>query len=213
MVFSTTWTSICRSPPNGFGEGLGRLASVPRIPYADLAAITDPEIHEILDRARRVGTPRPESQAIRARVPAVLKAFTRAWMDTFVEGVVDHDIKELCRVYVTKTVDCGYCAAQRSLDASTDETHYADLLDYASSERYSDREKAALAYTDAIVWDSRLATEEMWKRLDTHFTPEELVELGFFIALTSGQQRWIKTLDLGHGEILADTESGLVASG
>lgn len=185
---------------------------MPRIPYADLAAITDPEIHDILDRARRVGTPRPESQAIRARVPAVLKSFTTAWMDTFVEGVVDHDLKELCRVYVTKTVDCGYCAAQRSMDATRDETHYADLLFYATSDRYSEREKTALAYTDAIVWDSILATDEMWERLHTHFTPEELVELGFFIALTSGQQRWIKVLQLGHGEILADTESGLVSS-
>jgi hypothetical protein len=51
----------------------------------------------------------------------VLKTFTAAWMDTFVDGVVDHELKELCRVYVTKTVDCGYCAAQRSVDASTDE--------------------------------------------------------------------------------------------
>jgi hypothetical protein len=33
--------------------------------------------------------------------------------------------------------------------------------------------------------------------------------LGFFIALTSGQQRWLKTLQLGHREILADTEAGL----
>jgi alkylhydroperoxidase family enzyme len=185
---------------------------MPRIPYADLSGITDPEIHDILERARREGTPRPESQAIRARVPAVLKAFTTAWRDTFVEGVVDHDLKELCRVYVTKTVECGYCAAQRSVDASTDESHYADLLSYATSDRYTAREKAALAYTDAIVWDAGLATDETWEFLDAQFTPEELVELGFFIALTSGQQRWIKTLELGHGEILGDTEAGLVSS-
>lgn len=182
---------------------------MPRIPYPQLQSIDDPEIHAILDRARRVGTPRPESQAIRARVPAVLKSFTTAWMDTFVEGVVDHDLKELCRVYVTKTVDCGYCAAQRSQDAEIDESFYDDLLSFASSSRYSDREKAALAYTDSIVWDANLATDEMWDRLNEHFTPEELVELGFFIALTSGQQRWIKTLQLGHKEVLADTEAGL----
>lgn len=183
-----------------------------RIPYADLSDISDSEIHAILDRARRIGTPRPESQAIRARVPAVLKSFTKAWMETFVEGVVEHELKELCRVYVTKTVDCGYCAAQRSQDASVEEDHYSDLLSYATSDRYTEREKAALAYTDAIVWDSRLGTDEVWTRLDEHFTPEELVELGFFIALTSGQQRWIKTLDLGHGEVLADTTAGLVST-
>lgn len=184
-----------------------------RIPYPDLDAIQDPEIHAILDRARRVGTPRPESQAIRAHVPAVLKSFTTAWMDTFVDGVVEHELKELCRVYVTKTVECGYCAAQRSQDAGVEEDYYDELLTYATSERYSDREKAALAYTDSIVWDANLATDEMWERMHENFTPAEMVELGFFIALTSGQQRWIKTLQLGHREVLADTDAGLAASG
>lgn len=185
---------------------------MPRIPYPDLDRIDDQEILDILDRARRVGTPRPESQAIRAHVPAVLKTFTATWMDTFVDGVVDHALKELCRVYVTKTVDCGYCAAQRSVDAGVEEDHYDDLLEYESSDRYTEREKAALGYTDAIVWDANLATDALWDRLHTHFTPAELTELGYFVAITSGQQRWIKTLQLGHREVLADTDAGLGAA-
>ena len=184
---------------------------MPRIPYPDLAGIDDPEIEAALERARRYGTPRPESQAIRAHVPAVLKSFTRAWMDTFVEGVVEHELKELCRVYVTKTVECGYCAAQRSVDAAVSEDHYADLLMYASSDEYTPREKAALGYTDAIVWNADFATDELWDRLHEEFTPPELVELGFFIALTSGQQRWIKTLDVGHKELMSDTDAGLTS--
>ncbi|HEY5685554.1 MAG TPA: hypothetical protein VIY70_09305, partial [Acidimicrobiia bacterium] len=57
-----------------------------------------------------------------------------------------------------------------------------------------------------------LATDELWDRLHSHFSPAELTELGFFIALTSGQQRWIKTLQLGHREVLADTEAGLAGA-
>jgi hypothetical protein len=38
------------------------------------------------------------------------------------------------------------------------------------------------------------------------------VELGFFVALTLGQQRWIKTLGIGHGEVLGDTVTGLAAA-
>ena len=37
----------------------------------------------------------------------------------------------------------------------------------------------------------------------------ELVELGFFVALTLGQQRWIKTLGIGHGEAFGGTTAGL----
>jgi len=48
--------------------------------------------------------------------------------------------------------------------------------------------------------------------LHSHFTEPELVELGFFIALTSGQQRWIKTLGIGHQEVLGDTSVGLAAA-
>ncbi|TMI88043.1 MAG: hypothetical protein E6H00_13850 [Bacillati bacterium ANGP1] len=67
-----------------------------------------------------------------------------------------------------------------------------------------------MTYTSAILWDSELADDALWERLHRHFTLPELVELGFFIALTSGQQRWIKTLGLGHREVLGDTSAGLV---
>ncbi len=59
------------------------------------------------------------------------------------------------------------------------------------------------------MWNSEIADEPLWERLHQHFTVPELVELGFFVALTLGQQRWIKTLGIGHGEVLGDTTTGL----
>ena len=79
-----------------------------RIPYADPAAIADPAMLQELERCRREGTPRPESQAIRAHNANVFRAFTQAWELTFRNGVVDHALKELCRVYVSKSIDCEY---------------------------------------------------------------------------------------------------------
>lgn len=67
----------------------------------------------------------------------------------------------------------------------------------------------ALTYTSAIIWNADIADDALWGKLHRHFTTPELVELGFFIALTFGQQRWIKTLAIGHREILADNEVGL----
>jgi len=81
---------------------------MPHIPYPDLSSITDPEILGYLERARKEGTPRPESQAIRAHNPAVIRAFSQAWELTFRNGVVDHSLKELCRVYVSKSIECEY---------------------------------------------------------------------------------------------------------
>ncbi len=64
-------------------------------------------------------------------------------------------------------------------------------------------------WTRAIVWSSELADDELWASLHKHFSDPELVELGYFIGITLGQQRWIKTLGIGHREVLADTEGGL----
>jgi hypothetical protein len=81
---------------------------MPRIPYVDPEEISDPEIRAYLERARKEGTPRPESQAIRAHNPNVIRAFSQAWELTFRNGVIDHALKELCRVYVSKSIDCEY---------------------------------------------------------------------------------------------------------
>jgi alkylhydroperoxidase family enzyme len=89
------------------------------------------------------------------------------------------------------------------------EEKYDELLHFADSDKFSEREKVALTYTSAIVWNSEIADDALWAKLHQHFTVPELVELGFFIALTLGQQRWIKTLGIGHGETLADTAAGL----
>ena len=101
---------------------------------------------------------------------------------------------------------------QRSVQAGRrglTEEQYGELLNFSESDRFTDREKVALTYTSAILWNAEIADDALWERLHRHFTDPELVELGFFIALTSGQQRWIKTLGIGHREILADTSAGL----
>ena len=101
---------------------------------------------------------------------------------------------------------------QRSVQAGRQgltEADYDELLQFEDSDRFDEREKTALRYTSAILWDADIADDKLWADLHRHFTEPELVELGFFIALTSGQQRWIKTLGIGHQEVLGDTTVGL----
>jgi hypothetical protein len=81
---------------------------MPRISYFPADRIEDPELAAYLDRAAREGAPRPEIQSIRAHVPAVLRSFSRTWYSLFHGGIVDHKVKELCRVYVSTTLECHY---------------------------------------------------------------------------------------------------------
>jgi hypothetical protein len=91
----------------------------PHISYVDPATVTDKAMLTEFERCAREGTPRPESQAIRAHVPAVFWSFANSWRDVFKNGVADHDIKELCRVYVSRSVKCEFCGNQRSMKAAS----------------------------------------------------------------------------------------------
>lgn len=79
-----------------------------RISYVDPGSLTDPELVRHMEHARRYGTPRPETQSIRSHVPAVARAFSRGWETIFRGGLVEHPLKELCRVYVSKSIACDY---------------------------------------------------------------------------------------------------------
>jgi AhpD family alkylhydroperoxidase len=185
---------------------------MPRISYVEPSTVTDPELAALLDESRRHGTPRLESQAIRAHVPAVLRTFSASWQQVFREGVLDHKIKELARVYVAKSLECGYCAGQRSHLAAAQgvtEDKYDEIIDFRTSGRYDDRERAALRWAEAIAWDPGSADDDLWSELHKHFSEPELVELGYFIGLTMGQQRFLKTLQVKNGELGTDSLAGL----
>ena len=185
-----------------------------RLPYVDPSAITDPAMRAEFERAAREGAPRPESHAIRAHVPAVVWAFANAWNETFGHGVCDHALKELCRLYVSQAVNCNYCGNQRSLKAQAQglvEDDVRDLLEFEKSSRFDDRQKAALCLAEAMTWGLD-STDALWNGLRTHLEVPQIVELGFFIGLTMGQQRWNRLLNLQHGSFMGGTTGGLAAS-
>jgi alkylhydroperoxidase family enzyme len=192
------------SPTNAVAE-----TRTPRISYVPLPAM-DKRMQAEMERCAREGTPRPESSAVRAHAPNAFWAFADAWRDTFHEGICDHAIKDLCRVYISRTVNCEFCGNQRSQKAAVagiEELQYDALLNFESSDRYDDRQKAALAYAEAIAWGRD--SDALWVRLHRHFSEPELVELGCFIALTFGQQSWIRLLGIDHHQYLAGTSASM----
>ncbi len=182
-----------------------------RISYVPLEKM-DARMRAEMERCQREGTPRPESSAIRAHVPACFWFFADSWNNIFRNGVLDHSLKELCRLYVSRSVTCEYCGNQRSVKATQSgaviENQVLDLLNFEKSTAYNDRQKAALAYAEAIVW--HLETDDaFWERLHRHFNEAELVELGCMIGLTMGQQSWLRLLNIEHHQVLAGTTASM----
>src|SRR6202049_4928529 len=110
-----------------------------RISYVPVEQM-DAAMRAELERCAREGTPRPESSAVRAHVPAAFWFFANSWNDLFRSGVCDHAIYEIWRLYVSRSVQCEYCGNQRSVKATTSgaliEDHVMDLLNFEKSTRY-----------------------------------------------------------------------------
>ena len=139
-----------------------------RISYFPLSEM-DYQMMAVMNRCAVEGTPRPESSAVRAHSQVAFWAFDQAWDQIFRNGVVDHAIKEFCRVYLSRSVKREYCGNQRSeaaQRAGVSEGKLDDLLNFETSGTYSERERAALSYAEAITW--RLDPDErFWERLYT----------------------------------------------
>lgn len=109
---------------------------------------------------------------IRARVPAVLRAYERTRDTVLRSGVADQRLKDRCFAYLATG---------------------ADSLDVRGLD---ERERAALEWAAAIAWDSARAGDELWSRLHTLFTEPELVDLGCAIGFELGYQHWRRTIGL-----------------
>src|SRR4029077_21064639 len=142
--------------------------SKPYISYIDTKTMKDAAMLAELERCKSYGTPRPESQEIRAHVRSVFSSFANSWRDVFHTGIADHGIKELCRLYVSRSLLCEFCGNQRSIKAATAgaviEDHTKDLINFENSTKYSEKQKAALSYAEAIPWDLPV-DQKFWDRL------------------------------------------------
>ena len=83
----------------------------------------------------------------------------------------------------------------------------SELENYEQSDRFTEREKVALRYTDAILWNPDLADDKLWQQLHAEFTEPQIVEIGYWAGFTSGGQRWLHTLHTRQGELAAHIEA------
>ena len=164
--------------------------------------IEDPQNRSWLETAMEQGKPGPEFQAIRAHTPGVMQSFTRTRQWIYHEGVLDFEFKELLRAYIALSGDCTYCSNQGvAREISGSQEQLDELFNYRNSETYSQREKLAMRYADAIMWNPEEADAAMWDELRDEFSEPELVELGYWIGFTFGGQRWLRTLGSTQGQL------------
>ncbi len=85
-------------------------------------------------------------------------------------------------------------------------------MQYEKSEKFTVREKIALRYADAIMYDPNQAGDALWAQLKGEFSEAEIVEIGYWIGFTFGGQRWLKTLSAKQGEFDASLQKKPVST-
>lgn len=110
------------------------------------------------------------------------------WEKLYRNGVVEHCLKELCRVYVSRFVEFEYCANQHretSRHVGGDEATSEDVVNVESSDLFDEQRKAALSYVEATKW--RLNTDDAFRpHLHRQVKAEELVDFCQFHLFSNG---------------------------
>ncbi len=76
------------------------------------------------------------------------------------------------------------------------ETKLAALSECETSPAFSERERAALAFTTAIVREDREVADDDWVRLRSHFSEPEVVELVFAVGYQTFASKFAKAFQL-----------------
>lgn len=95
-------------------------------------------------------------------------------------STLDPVTTEVVRLRGAIAHNCRLCKSlreQRALDAGGDESLYADIADFESSERLSKEHKAALRYVDALVWTPSAIPDEVARGVRKCFSEAQSVEL------------------------------------
>ncbi|HWQ54787.1 MAG TPA: carboxymuconolactone decarboxylase family protein [Bryobacteraceae bacterium] len=101
---------------------------------------------------------------------------------------------ELVRMRASQINGCAYCIDMHSKDArasgETEQRLYA-LNAWEETPFFSDRERAALAWTEAItlIAEAKASDDQLYREVREHFTEEELVNLTLGIVTINGWNR------------------------
>jgi len=169
-----------------------------RIEPLEPAVIKDPELNALIERCKALGVPDEIFPRILARVPSYAKALLDAMVMSHAEGNVDHRLKEIVRIQLTRRSGDPYFGTLRSArarEAGLDEvTIKAGCDDYERSKLFTEKEKWALRYADQLYMNPASVDAEFYAGMKRHYTEAQIMELGAFIALHYGMQVFMRTL-------------------
>jgi AhpD family alkylhydroperoxidase len=135
----------------------------------------------------------PEPFAVVAHHPRLLIA--NAVHETMLQsasGKLPANARELAVFWTARTIGCSWCVDFASmlqrLDG-LDVKRLADIENYATSPYFTDDERAAIAYADAVTTDPHSVTDEQVADLRARFGESGVIELTYQIGVENMRAR------------------------
>jgi AhpD family alkylhydroperoxidase len=140
----------------------------------------DPSFNESRGLWERGRAPVEMIQAMCLR-PEILRAFAGFGNAVYPGGLLERRVKELVIITASDANTCQFC-----VESHCDLVHIASIIDeplslIADPASLTPRERAAIAYTRAVMTDSNAVPATLQRELHTLFSDPELVELSFLI--------------------------------
>jgi AhpD family alkylhydroperoxidase len=106
---------------------------------------------------------------------------------------LEHSLRELVKMRASLINGCAYCIDMHSKDAraagETEQRLYG-LSAWRETPFYTDRERAALAWTDALTLVAEThVPDEVYEQARQHFSEQELVDLTMAVVAINGWNR------------------------
>jgi len=127
-----------------------------------------------------------------AAAPAAIKAMVALETQLKASGL-EHSLFELVKIRASQINGCAFCLHMHTRDARAAgerEERIHLLPAWRESPLFSERERAALAWTEALTLVAEThAPDEVYDRLRAHFTEEEQVNLTLLIGAINAWNR------------------------
>jgi uncharacterized peroxidase-related enzyme len=136
----------------------------------------------------------PNSLLTMQRVPAIARAVIQMNKAVFApDSQVNLGFKRLTAHVASLAAGCQYCKAHTSVSATRmgiSEEKMRDVYDYNNSPHYNEKERVALDYALAAASVPNDVTDDLYERLNSHWSEEEIVEILGVIGMFGFFNRW-----------------------
>jgi AhpD family alkylhydroperoxidase len=184
------------------------VSRLPRVPDPP----TDPVLQELFDETRRKGGDVINLHLTLGHAPAIAKARRAMATALRFEAVTPRLLRELVILRTAQIVGGDYELNQHlpmAMAAGLTAEQIAQLESWRGSPLFDDRQRALLAYVEAVAGQAGEVDDPTFAELGRHFGPQEIVELTVIIANYYGTGLITKALRIEVEDDGRQTATGL----